>query len=62
MSKIKENKIDWLVQRLLCECGGEFEHKFSVNYAPLPFTHVCSKCSVVEEAEYIYPRTVWEDA
>ena len=61
MSHLKESTITWRVQRLLCECGGEFEHKFNVSYADKPRTHVCNKCSAVENVEHVYPRTVWEE-
>jgi len=62
MSFVKINPITWRVHRLKCDCGGEFEHKFSVKYQPKPFTHVCNKCSVTENHEHIYPRALWEDA
>ena len=61
MSTIKESNIKWVVQRLMCECGGEFEHKFNVNYADLPFAHVCNKCDVMEKTDKVYPSTVWEE-
>ena len=61
MSYKKITPINWRVTRLLCDCGGEFEHKFSVKLAPKPFTHVCNKCSALEAMEEIYPLTVWEE-
>lgn len=61
MSFVKINPITWRVHRLKCDCGGEFEHKFSVKYQPKPFTHVRNKCDAIEDHEYVYPRTVWED-
>ena len=61
MSTIKESNIKWTVQRLMCECGGEFEHKFNISYADLPFTHVCNKCNVIENTDKVYPNTVWQE-
>jgi hypothetical protein len=61
MSTIKETPITWSVLRLLCDCGGEFEHKFSVKYADKPFTHVCNKCSAVEDMVDVYPKTIWRE-
>ena len=62
MSFVKINPITWRVHRLLCDCGGEFQHMFNISYAEKPRTHVCNKCSAVENHEHVYPRTVWEDA
>ena len=45
----------------MCDCGGEFQHKFSVKYKAKPFTHVCDKCNAVDEMESIYPKQVWEE-
>jgi len=61
MSFIKINPITWRIHRLKCDCGGEFEHKFNVSYAEKPRTHVCNRCDAIEDHEYVYPRTVWED-
>ena len=61
MSSIKTLPITWTVQRLMCDCGGEFQHKFSVKYKAKPFTHVCDKCNAVYEMESIYPKQVWEE-
>jgi hypothetical protein len=47
-------------RNMMCECGGEFEHKFSVKYKDNPFTHVCNKCSALEETDAIYPKTEWQ--
>jgi len=46
----------------MCDCGGEYQHKFSVSYKDKPFTHVCDKCSSVEETVNIYPKPVWVEA
>jgi len=62
MISIKESPIKWRVQRMMCSCGGEFEHKFNVSYADLPHTHVCNKCFAIENAGSIYPKTVWDEA
>jgi hypothetical protein len=51
-----------VVERLMCDCGGEFQHKFSVKYKTNPFTHVCDKCNAIEETDAIYPKTVWSEA
>jgi hypothetical protein len=45
----------------MCECGGEFEHKFNIKYADKPRTHVCNKCSAIEAHEDVYPKTEWEE-
>jgi hypothetical protein len=45
----------------MCDCGGEFEHKFNISYADKPRTHVCNKCSVVENTVDVYPKTVWRE-
>ena len=62
MSSIKTVPITWKVERLMCDCGGEYQHKFSVKYKAKPFTHVCDKCGLVEETVDIYPKTVWVEA
>lgn len=62
MSYVKVNPISWRVHRLLCDCGGVFEHMFNIKYAEKPFTHVCNKCGACEYHEFTYPRTVWEEA
>ena len=59
MSYLRTKPVEWKVHRLMCECGGEFEHKFSIKYADKPFTHVCNKCSSVENMEDIYPKPKW---
>jgi len=46
----------------MCDCGGEFQHKFSIKYKANPFTHVCDKCNAVEDTDAIYPKTVWREA
>ena len=61
MSKIKETDITWQVHRLMCDCGGEFEHKFNIKYADKPFTHVCNQCSAVQDTADIYPKTIWRE-
>ena len=61
MSTLTSSPIKWLVTRMMCECGGEFEHKFNVSYADKPRTHVCNKCSAIEAHEDVYPKTVWEE-
>jgi hypothetical protein len=60
MSTLTSSPIKWLVTRMMCECGGEFEHKFSVKYKDNPFIHVCNKCSAIEEKDAIYPKTEWQ--
>jgi hypothetical protein len=59
MTSIRSTPITWHVDRLMCECGGEFKHTVNISYADKPFGHVCEKCSAFEATEYIYPRTVW---
>jgi len=61
MSYVTIKPIEWKVHRLMCDCGGEFEHKFNISYADKPFTHVCNKCSAIENHEHVYPKTVWEE-
>ena len=61
MSIFKTEPIKWSVTRMLCECGGEFEHKFSTKYKDKPFTHVCNKCNLVEDMEAVYPKTQWHE-
>ena len=61
MSYITTKPIAWQVHRLLCDCGGEFEHKFNVSYADKPRTHVCNKCSAIEDHADVYPKTVWQE-
>ena len=61
MSTIKEAPIVWRVLRLICDCGGEFEHKFNIKYADKPFTHVCNQCSAVESMVDVYPKTIWRE-
>jgi len=58
---IKSAPITWHVDRLMCDCGGEFKHTINISYAEKPFGHVCDKCSALEATEYVYPRTVWEE-
>lgn len=60
MSTFTSSPIKWSVTKMMCECGGEFAHKFSVKYKDNPFTHVCNKCSAVEDANNIYPKTEWQ--
>ena len=62
MTSIKTAPITWHVDRLMCECGGEFKHTVNISYAEKPFGHVCEKCSAFEATEYIYPRTVWVES
>ena len=59
MSKFISSPIQWSVRRRLCECGGEFEHKFSVKYKDNPFTHICNRCDAIEDTNIIYPKTEW---
>jgi len=61
MISIKSAPITWHVDRLMCDCGGEFKHTINISYAEKPFGHVCDKCNALEATEYIYPRTVWEE-
>ncbi len=61
MSTFKDAPIQWVIRRLACDCGGEFEHKFTVKYAEAPYVHVCNQCSGVENMGDIYPKTVWEE-
>lgn len=61
MSSIKTAPITWNVERLMCDCGGEFQHKFSVKYKAKPFTHVCGRCNSIEDTDAIYPKTVWAE-
>lgn len=61
MSTIKEAPIQWKVQRLMCDCGGEFTIRFTVKDRPRPYTHVCSGCSALQDLEIQYPKTVWEE-
>ena len=61
MSSIKTVPVTWTVQRLMCDCGGEFQHKFSIKYKAKPFTHVCDKCNSIEEMESIYPMTIYQE-
>ena len=60
MSTLTSSPIKWSVTRMMCECGGEFEHKFSVKYKDNPSIHVCNKCSAIEEKDAIYPKTEWQ--
>jgi hypothetical protein len=46
---------------MMCECGGEFEHRFSVKYKDNPFTHICNKCNALEDMEAVYPKTQWHE-
>ena len=62
MSSIKTSPVTWVVEKLMCDCGGMFKHMHSVKYVQKPFVHACDKCSVVENTEFIYPRTVWSEA
>ena len=61
MSNIRTRPIEWTVDRLMCDCGGEFKHMFNISYADKPFTHVCEKCRAVEDTDAIYPKTVWRE-
>ena len=61
MSTFKTEPIKWSVTRMMCECGGEFEHRFTVKYKDNPFTHVCNKCNALEDTDVIYPKTKWHD-
>lgn len=62
MSVFTSSPIKWSVTRMMCDCGGEFEHKFSVKYKDNPFTHICNKCNALEEKDAIYPKTEWQVA
>ena len=62
MSTVKTAPITWSVQRLMCDCGGEFQHTLNIKYSQTPYVHVCDKCSVVENTANIYPKTVWEES
>jgi hypothetical protein len=59
VSHVTVAPIKWKVERLMCDCGGEYQHKFSVKYKVKPFMHVCDKCSSIEETADVYPKTVW---
>lgn len=59
MSTIVETPIVWRAQRLICECGGEYEHRLNIKYADKPFVHACNKCGAQENTKHVYPRTVW---
>ena len=61
MSLIKRMPITWHVHRLMCECGGEMEHRLNIGYADKPFVHSCGQCGAQENMEHVYPRTVWQD-
>jgi hypothetical protein len=61
MSTKTETPIVWKVQRLMCDCGGEFAHALNIKYADKPFAHACNKCGAHENHEHIYPHTVWEE-
>jgi hypothetical protein len=59
MPRILKSPIEWEVEKLICDCTGEMEHKFSTKYKAKPFTHVCPKCHSLSEEEDIYPKPVW---
>ena len=59
MSSIKTAPITWTVQRLMCDCGGEFKHTLNTKYSNTPYVHVCEKCNSVENTADVYPKTVW---
>lgn len=62
---VKEFPITWVVQRLMCKCGGEFQHRFTIKTGgniQTPHTHVCNKCSALEQTSVAYPVTVWREA
>jgi hypothetical protein len=61
MSSIKTVPVTWTVQRLMCDCGGEFQHKFSIKYKAKPFVHVCDRCNATEDTESIYPMTTYQE-
>jgi hypothetical protein len=58
-SSVKTTPITWTVQRLMCDCGGEFVAMFTHKYSDTPYMHVCNKCNATENTEYSYPKTVW---
>ena len=62
MSVIKTTPVTWVLERLMCDCGGEFCHMHSVKYADKPFIHACDKCSLVENTTSIYPKTTYKEA
>lgn len=61
MSTIQTHPITWVVEQLLCDCGGKFKHMHSVKYSEKPYVHACDKCGVVENTEAVYPKTVWNE-
>jgi hypothetical protein len=61
MSTVQNAPITWVVEHLMCDCGGEFKHMHSVKYVEKPFIHACDKCSLMEDTVAVYPRTVWRE-
>ena len=59
MSHVTVAPITWKVERLMCDCGGEFKHMHNVKYSEKPYVHACDKCRLVENTEFSYPKTVW---
>ena len=60
-SKVLPFPIVWDVERLMCECGGEFEHTLNTKNVDLPHLHVCNNCTMVEDTAVIYPHPVWRE-
>ena len=61
MSTVQNAPITWVVERLMCDCSGEFKLMHSVKYVEKPFIHACDKCSLMEDTVVVYPRTVWRE-
>lgn len=61
-STVKTTPVVWNVQRLMCDCGGEFHHTLNTKYSSTPYLHVCDKCNAAESKADVYPKTVWEEA
>lgn len=60
-SKVLTLPVVWDVERLLCDCGGEFEYTLNTKNIALPHLHVCNKCSAAEDTAVIYPHPVWRE-
>ena len=61
MSEVKRTPVTWFLERLMCECGGEFRSTGMILTSnPCQYSMQCDKCGAGETRYENYPRVMWE--
>ena len=62
MATVTKTPIAWNLERLICECGGEFKSTGIVldSYPP-QYPLRCDKCRAGETRDERYPRVAWDE-